>query len=383
MKPLTNRKRHILFLFSDTGGGHRSAAEAIIEALVMKYKGEVKTDMVDIFKDYAPLPLNYMPDLYPQMVRLPQAWELGYHLSDGSRRSRLITTGSWPYVRKSIRAMVSQHPSDLIVSVHPIAIAPTLRALGDTRPPFITVVTDLVTGHALWFNPKVDLCIVPTEPARQRAIRFGMRPEQVAVVGLPVAQRFCQPVGNKNELQRQLGWPTKFPIVLLVGGGEGMGPLQQVAESIAEEHLPLTMVIITGRNEKLFSRLNARNWPMPTFIYGFVRQMPEFMRAADILITKAGPGTISEALNAHLPMILYSRLPGQEEGNVSYVVSEGAGVWAPKTDELVQSLKAWIKNPELRKQASLACSKIARPQAANQIAEILAQRIGIETGTSV
>lgn len=383
MRPLGNRKKHVLFLFSDTGGGHRSAAEAIIEALALMYSEEIETDMVDIFKDYAPLPLNYMPGLYPTMVRLPQAWELGFHLSDGQRRSRFIATSSWPYVRRSIRAMVSQHPSDLIVSVHPLAIAPTIRALGDIRPPFITVVTDLVTGHALWFNPKADLCIVPTEPARQRALRFGLKDERIRVVGLPVAQRFCYLVGNKTNLQRQLGWPTNFPVVLLVGGGEGMGPLQQVSEAIAESRLPITLVIVAGRNQKLFSRLETRNWPMPTFVYGFVRQMPEFMRAADILITKAGPGTISEALNAHLPMIFYNRLPGQEEGNVSYVVSQGAGVWAPKTNELVKSLTRWIQQPELRDQAALACSKIARPHAANTIAKILASRMGIETSPSL
>jgi 1,2-diacylglycerol 3-beta-galactosyltransferase len=378
-----NNRRHILFIFSDTGGGHRSAAEAIIEALNMKYPGEIETDMVDIFKDYTPRPFRYMPEIYPQVVRVPQAWELTYHLSDGRRRSRFLATSSWPYLRKSIRAMVTQHPSDMIVSVHPLAIAPTLRALGDDRPPFITVVTDLVTGHALWFNVKTDLCIVPTEAARQRALHFGLVDNQIQVVGLPVAHRFCQPIGDKLELRQDLGWPTEFPIVILVGGGEGMGPLENVAESIANSNLPITLVVITGRNEKLFTRLKSKDWAMPTNIYGFVRQMPEFMRAADILITKAGPGTISEALNAHLPMILYSRLPGQEEGNVSYIVSQGAGVWAPKIDDLIQTLRDWIENPRLRIKASVACSIIARPQAANQIADILAERIGIVASPGV
>jgi 1,2-diacylglycerol 3-beta-galactosyltransferase len=377
-----NKKRRILFLFSDTGGGHRSAAEAIIEAIDMKYPGVIETEMVDIFKDYGPLPFKYMPELYPKMVRLPQAWELGYHITDGRRRSRFLVTSSWPYVRNSIRNMVKQHPSDLIVSVHPIAIAPTLRALGENRPPFITVVTDLVTGHAFWFNPKVDLCILPTEPARQRAIHYGLPDEKIRVVGLPVANRFCQPVGKKMDIRKELGWPEEFPVAILIGGGEGMGPLQTVAETIVNANLPLTLVVITGRNEKLFTRLQSRNWPLPTYIYGFVHQMPEFMRAADILITKAGPGTISEALNAHLPMVLYSRLPGQEEGNVSYVVSQEAGVWAPKSDQLIQALKTWIEDPAARQKAALACSRIARPEAAGQIADILAQWVGIKALSS-
>jgi 1,2-diacylglycerol 3-beta-galactosyltransferase len=105
--------------------------------------------------------------------------------------------------------------------------------------------------------------------------------------------------------------------------------------------------------------------------------MPDFMRAADILVTKAGPGTISEALNAGLPMILYSRLPGQEDGNVNYVVSEGAGVWAPTPEQIVASLRLWINHPIERSQAAAACRRLARPQAARRIAQILADIVGV------
>jgi 1,2-diacylglycerol 3-beta-galactosyltransferase len=101
------------------------------------------------------------------------------------------------------------------------------------------------------------------------------------------------------------------------------------------------------------------------------------MRAADILVTKAGPGTISEALNAGLPMILYSRLPGQEDGNVTYVETEGAGVWAPHPEKIVATLRTWIEKPQEREHAAAACRRLARPQAARQIAHILADYVGI------
>ena len=143
-------------------------------------------------------------------------------------------------------------------------------------------------------------------------------------------------------------------------------------------NLHAALVIITGRNEKLRERLSARSWPMPTFIDGFVREMPDYMAAADILVTKAGPGTISEALNAGLPLILYSRLPGQEEGNVTYVVEEAAGVWAPHPDLIVSVLQNWIEHPEQRAKAVAACRRLARPNAARQIARTLAAKIGLD-----
>lgn len=368
---------HILILFSDTGGGHRSAAEAIVEALCLEFGDKFSMEMVDVFKDYAPRPLNYVPALYPKMVRLPQAWGLGYRLSNGHRRARLITASAWPYVRHSIRSLVAQHPSDLIVSVHPLATAPVLRALGPDRPPFVTIVTDLVTTHALWYHRRTDLCIVPTEAARLRALVFGLKPSQIRVAGLPVAERFCQPPGDRDVLRDQLGWPHGRPVVLLVGGGEGMGPLEKTAHAIAAACPTAALAVIAGRNQGLKARLEAFRWPIPTFIYGFVRDMPDLMRAADVLVTKAGPGTISEALIAGLPMILYSRLPGQEDGNVSYVVSEGAGHWAPHPDQIVSALKNWLEKPHLRDQAARACREMARPQAARQIAHILADEMKI------
>ena len=368
----------MLFLFSDTGGGHRSAAEAIIEALHLEFGSEIEAEMVDVFKQYAPRPLNYVPVLYPKMVRLPQAWGLGYALSDGHRRARLITASAWPYVRRSIRTLIHQHPSDLIVSVHPLATAPALRALGPKRPPLVTVVTDLVTTHALWYHRRTDLCIVPTEAARQRALLLGMRSEQVRVIGLPVADRFCRPQADRETLRASLGWPQDLPIILLVGGGEGMGPLEKTAQAIAEARLHAGLVVVAGRNQGLKERLEARSWPMPTRVYGFVREMPEFMQASDILVTKAGPGTISEALNAGLPMLLYSRLPGQEDGNVTYVVSEGAGLWTPRPEAIVTALRNWLANPQERARAAAACRRLARPQAARQIARLLAEQVNLK-----
>jgi 1,2-diacylglycerol 3-beta-galactosyltransferase len=378
MNELSPEQRRILFLFSDTGGGHRSAAEAVIEALQRDFGNEFSTKMVDIFQDYAPPPFHRAQEFYSKVVRVPRAWGLGYRLSDGHRRAHLLTSSLWPYVRKSARQLVDQNPSDLIVSVHPLANAPVLSALRNDRPPFVTVVTDLITTHALWYHRRADLCLVPTRQAMLKALENGLDPKRVKEVGLPVAEKFCHPAGDPEKLRRSLGWPLDRPVILLVGGGDGMGPIKRTARAIAESRLRVTLVVITGRNRALKANLEAENWPLPLFIYGFVKEMPQFMLASDILVTKAGPGTITEAFNAGLPLVLYARLPGQEDGNVTYVISEGAGVWAPSPDLIVSAIRAWIENPEKRSQAAKASQRLARPQAAHDIAQILAEQIRIK-----
>lgn len=370
------KRPHILFLFSDTGGGHRSATEAVIEALQLEYGDEISTEMVDFFL-YAPEPFRRLPALYPQLVRSPRAWGLGYRLSNGRKRTELMAATTWPIIRNAIRRMIQSHPSDLIVTLHPLILWPSLRALGTQRPPFITVVTDLVTTHAFWYDNRTDLCLVPTEEAKRRAIKWTVNPEKVLVTGLPVADRFCRPPGDRQELRAKLGWPLDKPMVVIVGGGEGMGPIEETAQAIARSGLDTGMAIICGRNESLRQSLNRRQWQLPTFIYGFVRNMPEFMGAADVLVTKAGPGTVTEAVNAGLPIILYSHLPGQEDGNITYVTESGAGVWAPKPAEIVAALRTWLEDPASRERAAAICRQLARPKAARDIAHILAKQVGI------
>jgi 1,2-diacylglycerol 3-beta-galactosyltransferase len=363
------RKPHIVFYFSDTGGGHRSAAEAIIEAMHLEYGESVTTEMVDFFKNYAPVPFNRAADMYPYMVKVPQLWNASFKVTDGRARVRFLTATLWPYARHAARALVSSHPADLIVTVHPLANTFALKALGSHRPPFVTVVTDMVSTHALWYDRRSDLILVPTEKARQRAIKNNHMPEEkVRVVGMPVAERYCKPLGNKRALRKKLGWPVDKPIALFVGGGEGMGPLGTMARAVDESGLDIGLVVIAGRNQRLKANLESQTWENPTFIYGFTRDMPNFMRAADFIITKAGPGTIAEACNAHLPIILYSRLPGQEDGNVTFVVEEGVGVWAPKPQDVVRTLTRWISRPKERQQVIENCQRVARPEASRNIA---------------
>ena len=289
----------------------------------------------------------------------------------------MLTRSAWPYVRQALRKIAIQYPSDMIISLHPLSNAPLARALGTPRPKLVTVVTDMVSTHAMWYHPDMDLCIVATDEARQRALRCKIDPQRVHVVGIPVADRFCQPSSDRAALRQRHGWPQERLVVLLMGGGEGMGPLEETARAIAQANLPVTLAIITGRNQKLKARLEAQTWPMPVFVYGFVREMPDFMRAADVLVTKAGPGTISEALNAGLPLVLYNRLPGQEDGNVRFVLAEGVGVWAPTPPEIVSAIKHWIENPDRRSKVSENCLRVARPQAAHQIAALLAASLGV------
>jgi 1,2-diacylglycerol 3-beta-galactosyltransferase len=292
-------------------------------------------------------------------------------LSDGQRQVDWATLAASPYLYMACRKMLNEHPADLVVSVHPLMNTYVRQVVHRRHIPFATVVTDMVSTHTLWFDRNADMILLPTEIARQRGLELGIDDSKMHVCGLPVDEKFSKETSSKAKLREQLGWPESPLSLLLVGGGEGMGPLEATAAAIDASGLPVSLIIIAGRNLRLQERLEAREWHIPHKVYGFVKNMPELMRAADVLITKAGPGTISEAFIAGLPIILYNRLPGQEEGNVLYVIGEGAGMWAPEPGMVVSVIKNWINHPDRLTETTQASQSLARPEAARQIARLL------------
>jgi 1,2-diacylglycerol 3-beta-galactosyltransferase len=372
---MMNKIPHILFLFSDTGAGHRSAAKAIIEALEIYFPGQVTTEMLDFFVKYAPPPFNLATSTYAHMAQVPNLWELGYKLSDGKYRSKVVHDVLWPYIRKAAKDLVQEHPCDLYISVHPIINTPVLRILGTEHIPYMVVITDMVSTHAFWYNNQATLTLAPTEEARQRGVAIGMDPQRIEVIGQPISDQYRHPTAPKAELRARFGWPPEQPVVLMVGGGEGMGPIEDVVRAVDQAQLNLMMAIITGRNEGLKKNLEKKPLSTSHEIFGFVENMPDLMNAADIIVTKAGPGTISEAFTAGLPIVLYTRMPGQEEGNVDYVVDKGAGVWAPTPGEVVTVLREWVENPAALQKVAATSQSLARPDAAKNIAQRIIEMV--------
>ncbi|HSH31948.1 MAG TPA: hypothetical protein VK963_04760, partial [Candidatus Saccharimonadales bacterium] len=274
---------HILLLYTTAGGGHKSAALAIAEAFELEFGQQVSVEMVDVVKEYAPAPFDRVPEAYNQMIKTPQLWKQFYELGDGPRRTKMITSSIALYTRRQTRSLLQNHPADVIVSVYHFANVPILDALRrQVDPPaFVTVVTDLVTTPPVWYDKRLDLCIVPTAAARQRGLAAGLEAEKLKVIGLPVAQQFNQPPGDRTKLRRRLGWPAQTPVALLVAGGEGVGPLEEICDSIAAADVPVAVAVVAGKNTALKARLEARSWPMPLFSYSFTDAMANMMAAAD------------------------------------------------------------------------------------------------------
>jgi 1,2-diacylglycerol 3-beta-galactosyltransferase len=373
---VSQRPRRILFVFLNTGGGHQSSARAVAEALRDLYGDVAQVDLVDVTAEYLAWPLSELNAIYNQLVRLGGCpWALTYQLTNGPLRVALLKSSWWLLTGESILHLLSDHPADAVVCCHPLLKAPIVQALeiAGLKIPLITLVTDLTTGHASWFVPGGERCLVATERARARALACGLPAESIKVTGLPVGPWFVDVAQDQPVLARaRLGLDPGVPVVLLLSGANGMGPFSRVVRAVANSGVQAQLVIITGRNEQLRAELSSETWPQRVKIEGFVHNMHEWMRAADLLVTKAGPSTISEALVMGLPMVLSGALPGQERPNVRYVVGGGAGVWAPRPIEVAEAVQALLSSHNsMLAQLSQRAQQLARPDAAWRAAEIV------------
>jgi len=375
--------RRILLLMADTGGGHRSCAEAVLESLRRRNIKDCQFEMVDILGGYAPFPINKLDALYPPMVRFSQVtWEPGYRLTNTPERSRLLMRTAWPLAQKTAREVLVSHPADLIVSFHPLYNYAMLWAKEKEKndTPMATVVTDMASIHAMWCAPGMVRYMVPTEQAARLASGYGVSRDKIDITGLPISRRFAELAGRpKPDVRRNLDLDPDLPTVLLMGGGQGLGRIYPIARALAATKLDFQLVIVAGRNPTLKLQLQLANWKIPVRIFGFTREIPVLMAASDILVSKAGPSTVAESLAMGLPMIVSGYIPGQEDGNVKVVVRGKAGVYAPKPKLIAQMLREWLAlGSNALTEYSESARKLGRPYAADRVADIICKLVGCQ-----
>lgn len=391
--------RKILFLIADTGAGHRSAANALAKALCQvacqsEAEGgrrlEPEIHIVDAFAECSRFPLRTTMSLYgPATKYSPRLYGQIFRMTNSAERFSAAYRLCQPLLRQGLRELFERMRPDLIVSVHPLLNHVTLQVLQDIdiRIPVVTVVTDLVSIHVSWFASGVTACVVPTAEACARALAEGVPPKRVHLLGMPIDPIFAeQPSTSVAERRVALGLRPDLPTVLVVGGGEGAGGLADAVAALASRKLNAQLLVVTGRNRQLYAHLERlkATFLVPTHVYGYVRNMPELMRAADVIVTKAGPGTIHEAMACGLPIVLSGAIPGQEEGNVDFVLENGLGVLAESPEQLDAHLSALLDpaNP-LSAEIQARVRELSRPEASSDIARLLLRYLSQRSSASL
>jgi len=382
--------KKVLILMSDTGGGHRASAEALQAAFAERYGDQIQVNLVDIWLRHTPWPVNQIPKGYRFVVNdAPWLWRSIWEMSESPKAMKVIMDAAASWSKGSVSRVLDRYEPDLLIAVHPLVQGVTLWVMARTgrRVPLVTVVTDLVSVHPAWFHPQAILCYVPSEESYRLALQAGLPAERLRLYGLPIRPAFAKEPPPRAVLRQQLGMHPELPAALLVGGGEGMGRLGAIAHAVADRlaadargtSCPAgQLVVICGRNRRLREELSAVSWPVPTIVNGFVQNMSDWMAACDLIVTKAGPGTIAEALIRGLPIVLSSFIAEQEEGNVPYVVRNGVGVYSEDPQQIATLVSNWF-GPEraMLAEMSARAKEMGKPHATYQIVDDIAGLLGI------
>jgi processive 1,2-diacylglycerol beta-glucosyltransferase len=228
-----------------------------------------------------------------------------------------------------------------------------------------TFTTSIVTdfeAHALWMTPSVDLYCVAAGHTRARLIARGATTEQVAVTGIPIASKFrTTPAGP--QARRQLGLRNDLPVLLVLGGGFGWGPIAEILSGLDGLDQSFQTVVVCGRNQELRAKLAVQDRRHPTHLLGFASNMQELLAASSLVITKPGGLTTSEALAVGRPIMVINPIPGQEAANSDFLLEQGAGVKVNRVEDLPFRVGQLLGSPKLRAMAR-AARAVGQPEAA-------------------
>ena len=372
---MTTKPKKVLILYADAGFGHRSAALAIQSALEKTNGDHCQTILCNPLDDERASPIlrDSQAD-YDRMVKtMPELYRFGYEASDAGLPTTLMHGAFVLMLYDVMKDLVAHNKPDAIVTTYPVYQAPldalfTMRGLG---VPLLTVVTDLVSTHRIWFNTGVDFCLVPTEEVRQLALQGGIPEHKVKITGIPVSTEILEEKRSKSDIRTALGLRPDL-VTLLVLGSKRIDGVPEILDGVNHSGLPVQLILVAGGDDDLLEKFQKQDWHVPVQIHNFVDFVPTLMYAADLIVCKAGGLAVSEALAVGRPMALVNVLPGQEAGNAEYVVNHRIGELVRDPLHLLEICSHWIQNDctELNERTRIA-QQTGHPDSAYRVADVV------------
>ncbi len=342
------KQLRILVFSAAFGNGHFRAAEAVIEGIRLK---EPLVEIIHLdFGDFLSKRLNTVAkSLYMEMIKhTPRLWGRFYDKTARLQPKSVIQRFLNQLGRSGFINYIQAFEPDLIVCTYPTvsSVLAQLRLESILHVPVITVITDYAV-HSLWVHPEVDRYMVACEEVKASLVSWGIETQRIRVTGIPVSPKFDRDM-NRGEIISKLGLNPDLPTFLVMGGVYEGEIVKRIGKQLAESLIPVQSIIVCGKNEKLYHNLEevcvrARNLIVR---FGYVHNVEELMEVSDLIITKAGGLTVSEALTKHLPLVIFKPIPGQEVENAQFVQRMGAGQVAGTEEELAQLLNRYLTCPE-------------------------------------
>ncbi len=365
--------RRILLMYITKVSGHRAATVAIERSLKLL---DPATEVMSIngFGYAYPTFEKVVNRAYMGIIRrTPKVWDYLYDNPQIVRRTEGLKNYLHKTSHKKLAKLFEQFRPDTVVCTQafPCGMVADYKRAHGLNINLIGVLTDYAP-HSFWLNEGVDYYVVPSEDSKERFLKKGIPAERIKVYGIPTHANFSIHK-DRNIIARKLGFDAQIPVLLIMGGGQGLGPIKDVVKSLLKLKKELQLIVIAGVNKKLIKWLNktALRSEKKMRVFEYVDNVDELMDVASLIITKPGGMTTSECLAKGLPMVIINPLPGQEMRNTDFLLEKGIALRVHKTDDIGEEVELLLKSPHNLQSMRQAALLNGRPHAAMDIARLI------------
>lgn len=360
----------VLFLYATSNSGHQRAADAIRKSL-LNIAPQVRTTGVDFFTYHYPTLGPFIFKMYLDLLQsIPHIWDYLYDSPDvASLTGELRQFFNFLNIPK-LNQIIRSFAPDLIVCTQavPAGFIASEKQRGKlAHIPFLATITDFV-ANPYWPNHYVDCYFVPETETKDQLLNRHIPEHCVKVTGIPIDSAFGQKM-SKALIRQKFGLRMGLPTVLIMGGSQGLGQITRAVRELVNARKAFQVIVITGHNRALYRQLYKKySTHRNVLLLSHIRNVAKIMDAADILISKPGGLTSSEALVKGLPMIILSPLPGQEERNAAFLVRNGLAERCENPEELPAIADSFFSHPGKLLRFQARALRMSRPYASDEIA---------------
>lgn len=370
----------IFIVHAQAGAGHKSAALAIKDAFDKANTGH-DVRVVDSL-EYANrfFRFTYVWGYNFMVSKAPFLWTFSFYFTDFKPLRPLIRS-----VRRMVNfinghklySLIRKEKPDCIVATHFFAmeIISNLKMSKLYDGKLITCVTDYGV-HDFWISSQVDIYVAASEYTKNELIDKGIQAEKIRVLGIPVQEKFTKRL-ERHDAAEKLGLKEELFTVLIIGGGLGVGPIPQMVETIAGTSEPFQLIVVCGKNEGLLKEIENIAKKSKTFIkpYGFTDKVNELMDASDVMISKPGGLSISEAMVKGVPVIVNTFIPGQEENNLMFLEKHGVGIGVKTVEETLEKLESLYRSRPVLEAMREKAKQLGKPSSASDIVLLVLETV--------
>jgi len=353
--------------------GHHSATIAIEKAIKL-LQPDAEILNINAFNYTNPITEKIVNRMYMGVIkRAPKLWDYLYDNPDIVRKLEKIKKAVHKFNSPKLKNLFDKFRPDVVAcsQAFPCGMVADYKVAYNSKIPLVAVLTDYVP-HSYWVYDTINYYITPSEDVSQRLMRKGVPFEKIKSFGIPFEPKFNE-LQDTTKILNKFGLQHGVPTILIMGGGQGLGPIVSVINALDKMDRKLQLIVVTGTNKRLYNSLKNKIVKLrkQVVLFGYATNVDELMSISDLIITKPGGITSSEVLAKRIPMIIVKPLPGQEANNTAYLTEKGAAIKIDDPDEISYFIDDLFIHPEKLSALRECAAQISKPQSSVDIARLL------------